>query len=137
MDIINKSNSATPQRPEGDRVLDASLVNLNLNASIAQLQNEVAWKEGDRNSITLFKSDEVRVVLMGLHKGVTVPTHTAPGMITVQVLQGHIHFFSGGTCTSIEQGQAIVLHQKLPHSLEALQDTFLLLTMVIIKKEIC
>ncbi len=36
--MINKSNSATPHRPEGDQVLDASLVHLNLNASIAQLQ---------------------------------------------------------------------------------------------------
>ena len=133
MEMINKSNSATPQRPDGDRVLDASLVNLDLNASIAQLQNEVAWKEKDRNSVTLFKSDELRVVLMGLHKGVIVPTHTAPGMITVQVLEGHIHFFTGDTCTSLEKGQSIVLHKKLPHSLEALNDTFLLLTMAISK----
>ena len=131
--MINKSNSATPQRPDGDRVLDASLVNLDLNASIAQLQNEVAWKEKDRNSVTLFKSDELRVVLMGLHKGVIVPTHTAPGMITVQVLEGHIHFFTGDTCTSLEKGQAIVLHKKLPHSLKAMEDTFLLLTMAISK----
>lgn len=34
----NKSNESTPQRPEGDRMLDASLVTMDLNQFIEQVK---------------------------------------------------------------------------------------------------
>jgi hypothetical protein len=34
----NKSNDATPQRPEGDRVLNAQLVEMNLHEFITQVK---------------------------------------------------------------------------------------------------
>ena len=64
----NKSNEATPQRPQGDRVLDAPLITMDLQQSIQQLQDEPSWRDSDRNSIALFKSDNIRIVLMGLHQ---------------------------------------------------------------------
>lgn len=88
----NKSNEATPQRPEGNRKLNASLVTMDLNHVMAQVQSESAWKESDRNSITLFKSDSMRIVLIGLHEGAELKTHTANGIISLQVLKGEIRF---------------------------------------------
>lgn len=131
--MINKSNEATPQRPEGSRVINGNLVTMDLNASILQLQNESTWKESERNALTLFKSDEVRIVLMGLHKGAMLPTHTAPGRIVVQVLEGQINFTAEGITNCLEKGQALTLEKNLPHSVEAIAETFFLLTMAISK----
>jgi quercetin dioxygenase-like cupin family protein len=93
----NRSNEATPQRPEGDRKLDAPLITMDLDHSIAQLRNEPSWKDSDRNSIALYKSEEMRIVLLGLHQNAELKTHTAKGIINVQVLEGHIKFYNGTT----------------------------------------
>lgn len=125
----NKSNEATPQRPEGDRLLNADLVEMDLNSFIDQVRNESTWKESDRNSITIFKSDRMRIVLLGLHKGAELATHTANGTISVQVLEGKINFTAEPQTATLQKGQMIVLHEKIPHSVAALEESFFLLTL--------
>ena len=65
-----KSNEATPQRAAGEHVLDASLVSIDITTFIEQLRNEKPWKESDRNAITVFKTNGMRIVLIALHKGI-------------------------------------------------------------------
>jgi len=126
----NKSNEATPQRPDGDRLLNADLVEMDLKHFIDQVRNESTWKESDRNSITIFKSDKMRIVLLGLHKGAELKTHTANGIISVQVLEGKINFTAEPQTAILQKGQMIVLHEKIPHSVTALEESFFLLTLV-------
>ena len=40
----NKSNEATPQRPEGDRMLDAPVVEMDLNKLMLQIKSETTWE---------------------------------------------------------------------------------------------
>lgn len=125
----NKSNDATPLRPEGDRLLDANMVEIDLNKFIEQVKNESTWNDSDRNSITIYKSDKMRIVLLGLHKGAELTTHTANGIISVQVLEGSIDFTSEGKKATLHKAQMIVLHEKIPHSVMALDESFFLLTL--------
>ncbi len=125
----NKSNEATPKRPEGDRLLNADLVEMDLNNFIDQVRNESTWKDSDRNSITIFKSNKMRIVLLGLHKGAELTTHTANGTISVQVLEGKIDFTAEPQTATLQKGQMIVLHEKIPHSVTALEESFFLLTL--------
>ncbi len=81
----NKSNQATPLRPDGDRFLNALEVEMDLNKYILQIKNESTWAESDRNSMTIFKSDSMRIVLMGLHQNAALKTHQAKVVISVQV----------------------------------------------------
>jgi quercetin dioxygenase-like cupin family protein len=127
----NKSNESTPQRPEGDRMLNASLVTMDLNHFIAQVKNESTWKESDRNSITIFKSDTMRIVLIGLHEGAELKTHTANGIISVQVLEGHLQFTASGQTVDRQKGEMLALEKQVPHSVMAVRETFFLLTLVI------
>ena len=128
----NKSNEATLKRPEGDRLLDAPLVTMDLNHLMAQVRNEPSWKYSDRNSITIYKSENMRVVLIGLHQNAELKTHTANGIINVQVLEGHIKFTTEKQVTELEKGQMLALKKQLPHSVFALKETFFLLTMAMI-----
>ncbi len=125
----NKSNEATPQRPEGERLLDAPLVEMDLNHFIEQVRNEPSWKDSDRNSITIFKSENMRVVLIGLHENAELKTHTANGIISVQVLEGNIKFTTEQKVVELEKGQMLALQKQIPHSVLALKETFFLLTM--------
>lgn len=130
-DKKEKSNQATDLRPEGDRLLDASLVEIDLYSFKKQIKEEQAWKEGDRNAITIFKSDGMRLVLIALHTGAELKTHTAPGIISVQVLEGEITFGTEEKTVKLTEGQMITLHKGVPHSVFANKESTFLLTLSI------
>lgn len=130
----NKSNDATPQRPEGERLLNAPLVEMNLNDVILQIKNETTWAESDKNSITLFKSETMRIVLIGLHEHAELKPHKANGVISVQVIQGKIEFTAEQQNTHLEVGQMIALQENIIHSVKALTESFFLLTLAMNNK---
>lgn len=125
----NKSNEATPLRPEGDRILNAPLVEMDLNKFIDQIKSEVTWQESDRNSMTIFKSNTMRIVLMGLRENAELKPHKANGVISVQVIEGKMNFVAEDQTTLLEKGQMIALNDNITHSVLALKDTFFLLTL--------
>lgn len=132
----NKSNEATSQWPEGDRMLNAPLVEMDLNKLIEQIKQEPNWADSYHNSITIFKSDSMRLVLIGMHENCELKTHTANGIISVQVVIGKIQFTAEQHTVSMEKGQMIALHEKIPHSVLALTESFFLLTMAMNKQEL-
>jgi len=124
------TNKATAQRPEGDRVLNDTLVELDISNAIIQLTEEPAWQESDRNSITLYKSDALRIVLLGLKPHAELKPHKAPGTITVQVLKGDINFWSEHQDNvNLKAHQMVVLQAQIMHSVQAVTESFFLLTM--------
>ncbi len=126
-----KFNEATPQRPEGERTLDAQLVEMDLNQFRRQIKTEEAWQSSDRNAITIFKTGGMRLVLIGLHQGAEMKTHTAPGIISVQVLDGKIRFTTADQTSELGEGQMLALHAGIPHSVFAAEESVFLLTLAI------
>ena len=125
---VEKSNEATPQRPEGDRLINAELIEVNLNAVKQQIKSESAWANSDRNAITLFKNDNLRILMIALHDGAEMKTHTASGVISVQVLEGGISFHTEKKSSDLDEGEMIVLQAGLPHSVFARRESIFLLT---------
>ena len=123
------SNKATQLRPEGDRLLDAQMIVMDLHSARKQIKDEKAWKEGDRNAITLFKSNGMRLVLIALHAGAEMKPHTAPGIISVQVLEGKITFQTELQSARLVEGQVLTLHERISHSVLAEEDSTFLLTL--------
>lgn len=126
----NKTNDSTPLRPQGERVLNADLVEMDLNVFINQIRSETTWQENAHNSITLYKSDAMRIVLIGMHATAELKTHTANGFINVQVIEGTIVFNTTEKKALLHKGQMIALQPKIPHSVEAKSESFFLLTLV-------
>ncbi|MGY4383269.1 quercetin dioxygenase-like cupin family protein [Pedobacter sp. UYP24] len=127
--IMEKSNQATPQRPEGDRLLDAKMVTMDMALFKEQIKQEKAWKEGERNSITIFKSEGMRIVMIALHKGAEMKAHTAPCIISVQVLEGKISFHTENQSAELKEGQMLALHAGISHSVHAVEESIFLLTL--------
>ena len=123
-----KSIDATPQRPDGDRLVDAALQEIDLDKFIDSLKEESTWKESDRNSITLHKSGNLAIVLMGLHKDAEIKPHNAEGMLTLQVIKGEIEFITEQKRTMLSKRQMVVLHENIFHSVVAQEDSFVLLS---------
>lgn len=129
-----KMNEATPQRPEGSRVLDAELVEMNLPDLIARLKSESTWAESDRNAITLLKTDSMRIVLMGLHRNASLKPHKANGLLSVQVLEGKIDFATDQKTAQLAKGAMVALHENITHSVYAHEESFFLLTVAMNNK---
>lgn len=124
-----KSNESTPLRPEGERELDAPMVTMDLFSLKAQIKEENTYKNSDRNAITVFKSEGMRIVLTALHEGAEMKTHKAPGIISFQVLEGHIAFKTEQKTADLTTGQMLTLHAGILHSVIAKTDSVFLLTL--------
>ena len=124
-----KFNDATKQRTQGIRIIDASLVTINLRSFTQQIKAEKAWEESDRNAITVFKTDGMRIVLIALHKDAEMKKHTAEGMISLQVLEGQMLFTTEQQSVELGKGQMLALHENVPHSVLAKEETIFLLTL--------
>lgn len=124
-----KSNEATSQRPQGNRPIDASLVEINLPAFIKQIKEEEAWINNDRNAITVYKTNAMRIVLIALHKGAEMKRHNAAGIISLQIIEGHMIFTTDEKNVELYKGQMLALHEGIPHSVLAKEETIFLLTL--------
>lgn len=124
-----KNNAATAQRPKGGRYLDAPLISTNIFSFIKKIKKEKKWKDTDRNAITIFKTNGLRIVLIALHKGAEMVRHTARGKISVQILSGKIKFNTDTQSIKLNMGQLLTLHEEIPHSLLAKKKTVFLLTL--------
>ncbi len=124
-----KYNDSTSQRREGDRLIDATLVGIDLPLFMKQIKNEPTWQNSDRNAITVFKTNGLRIVLIALHEGAEMSRHTADGIISVQVLEGTIQFNTDRQSVELLSGQMLALHERIPHSVQAIKEAIFLLTL--------
>jgi len=76
----------------------------------------------------LVKTKSLEVRRLTLPKGRRIPTHQAPGEITVHCLEGRIAFTAHGETRDVGAGQLIVLAAGEPHSLVGLEDSTVLVT---------
>lgn len=122
-----KYNEATLNRPKGDRVLDAPFVQIDVEKYSRQLKKEPAWEKGDRNSITVFKTIGITMVITRLHKD-AVMNNAVDGVLTIQVMEGSVECMIGTKSTTVEENQLITLHAGVIHTIRAKEDSLLLLT---------
>jgi len=122
-----KRNDATLLRPEGDRVLDAPYVFMDFDGFVKQLKDEKAWEKADRNGITIFKTEGLTTVLTCLHKDARIDENSVDGLFQVQVLDGKIRVSTEDGDADMREGEMIVFHPNVPHRIEALKKSTLLL----------
>lgn len=128
-----KFNDATPNRPQGERPIDSPLLLIDLPGLIDQIKSEDAWQKNDRNAITVFKTNGINTVLVALHANAEMQTHTAPGILSLQLLDGAIDFNTPDENVKITKGQLLTLHAEIPHSVLATEESVFLLTISKVK----
>jgi len=123
-----KKNESTRNRPEGDRMLDAPHIYIDTKEYIRQLKNEPAWVKNDRNGITVFKTERLSLVLTGLHKDAVLDHMPIDGICMLQVLEGKVNVKAQGEEQKLEPGELMTFHSSVDHNVEAIEDSFILLT---------
>ena len=116
--------------PREDRVLSGPAITFAITEEISLLRQEPEWISGKRNSVTVVKTSNLSIVLTAIKKGATLCGHQVDGPITLQVVSGAIQFGVAGEPRKLIAGTVIALDKAIPHDIEALEDSDLLLTIV-------
>jgi quercetin dioxygenase-like cupin family protein len=124
-DSLKQTASSAAIRSPGP--LESPILSFDLNAEIARLRSENAW-QGGRNSKTLVKHPDFRVVLTVLKSNARLHEHKAAGRISVQAIAGHIRMHVQEKAIDLPAGHMLALERGLPHDVEALEDSAFLLT---------
>ena len=104
------------------------MIHLNLHQEIAQLQAESGWQRGDRNAKTLVKEPSLHITLVVLRAGARMDQHRTAGPVAVQPLNGRVRLGAQGEQNELSTGDLLVLAANVPHDVEAVEDSALLLT---------
>jgi len=78
----------------------------------------------------LIKTPNLDLRRLLLARGGELPTHTAPGEITVHCLEGRVAFTADDTTHDLRTGQLIHLAAKVPHSVVGTEPSVVLITRV-------
>lgn len=82
---------------------------------------------------TLVKTTDLELIRQVLPAGKAIPTHQAPGEIIVQCVEGRVTFTSAGKTQDLAAGQLLYLAAEQPHSVQAIENSSLLVTMLLPK----
>lgn len=125
--MSDPTDPETQHRRPHPQSLAAAYLEFDLGREIEQLHHEPAWETG-QNAKTLLKYDDFRVVLMVLRAHARVPAHQTAGRISIQTIHGHIEVRAAGRSFDLRSGGLLALDRGLPHDVEALEESVLLLT---------
>lgn len=124
------SDAKPPSRSAALRApgpLENPMLSFDLNAEIAALRGEGAW-QGGRDSKTLVKNGDFRIVLTVLKRGARLHEHKAAGRISVHAVAGHIRMHAQDKVFDLPAGHLLALDRGVAHDVEALEDSAFLLT---------
>ncbi|MDZ4819019.1 MAG: cupin domain-containing protein [Planctomycetota bacterium] len=85
---------------------------------------------------TLAKTSDLEAIRLVVPSGKEIPTHKAPGPITVQCLEGRVSFTANGKSQELGPGDFLHLATAVPHSLKAIDDSSLLVTIILPPKKV-
>ncbi len=124
----NTNIDATYNRPEGERKIDSPVLLVDLPSYIKQIKDEKAWEENNRNAITVYKTNKIRIVLMAFHKGANMQTERPENIFTIQVLKGKLNVATNYASTEVDKDMIIAIHDNVPYTISALKKSLFLLT---------
>lgn len=124
--MTDEKRSGEALRPSSGATLLVSLDN-----EIAQVKRRPEWSSEDRHAVSLVKDGPLNLLLMVLKKGAKLGKHRTRGPIAVHVLSGDVWFSIRGEPVKLSAGSLVALDRDIVHSIEALNESVLLLTTAI------
>ena len=110
------------------RPLSGASLTFHLAEQLASLRGEDAYQRSGRAGRTLAKSGRLRVVLLAVGNGVHIGTHQADSPMTLQVLEGGLHYRDDGGEHDLRGGDLLYFGPGNAEDIRSTGDTALLLT---------
>ena len=85
----------------------------------------------EQDSELLIRTEHLEVLRYALPAGKSIQEHTAAGLMIVQCIEGAVALTAHGRTQTLAAGDMLYLADGAPHSLEALADSSLLVTILL------
>lgn len=122
---------ATGFKPKSGGAMEKPVFIKNINFSETQkLTDLVDYEEGRVVSRTFAQKPAVGMTLFAFDAGESISTHTAPGDAMVHLLDGEALVEIDGAELTVRAGEVVVMPANVPHSVTAVQQFKMLLTVV-------
>jgi quercetin dioxygenase-like cupin family protein len=102
---------------------------IDLAADAADLRQEDTWRREGHNARALVKNDDLRIVLVDMNTGARMADHRTDSRVSIHVLTGKVSVGVDGGRRTLTAGHLLALDGCLPHEVEALEPSTLLLTL--------
>lgn len=110
-----------------ERALTGSHLTFELAEQIAELRSDPKYRKTGRLGRTLVKEGALRLTMTVLREGAEVSTHHAAAPMTLQVLEGRLHYRVGDEECELAEGELLFFGPGHAEDIRALEDTALLL----------
>lgn len=111
------------------RGLAKPVVEFDLPRMIEKVRSEPAFRAEGHSAATIVKYSDLRMVLLALRAKAVMREHRADARISVQTLTGHARLRLPGHVVDMPAGRGVALERGLPHDVEAVEESALLLTL--------
>jgi quercetin dioxygenase-like cupin family protein len=115
-------------RERAEERLDGSAAVLNLPEEFAKLASEIDAAVAGHRQITLFKGYKSTVAIFDFERGGGMREHSAPGVVTVHVLQGELEIDVAGAAHRVHAQNILVIPPGARHDVKAIEPSQMLLT---------
>jgi quercetin dioxygenase-like cupin family protein len=121
-------SEASESQTRTERPNAVTLNRYDLGGQFTKLRADAPIRKHGRDSFTLVRDPGMDVVLTVLNAGTHLSKHTAPGPISVLVLEGRIAFTAHGQRLELGPHCLVTLPTHVPHEVEALEESAILIT---------
>jgi quercetin dioxygenase-like cupin family protein len=127
----NEFNESTWPCHVPDRMMDEPFLVFDFAEITKKIKSEAPWTKGDRNALTLLKKSSMSVVLIALKSPAEINFHHSGKSVSIQILEGSVNFIMNENTALLQKGSLLTLHEQIEHSLVALEESVILLTMTV------
>lgn len=85
----------------------------------------------EATTAAIVKTDHFEAIRLVVHAGDEIPQHNVAGEITLHCLEGHVELDVHPRPITLRSNEWVYLAGGTPHSVRAIKDTFLLLTILL------
>jgi len=115
-------------RPHPSTRLTGPVVHLDLPDLSRALQAEPHPAKAGHRQVGLIHRGPLRLLLFAFEPGGSLPEHRTPGHVVIHCLRGELAVEASGSRQRLDAGQAVALEPDVPHSVEAMAESEMLLT---------
>jgi len=112
--------------PTGEYPQPAKMHHLDLQAAAEQLKAKLPGNR--RQTKSLARESGVSIIMMAMEAGDVVEEHSAPGIVTIQLVDGHAILVADGETIDLWPGELLVFQPGLVHNLRAEEQSVVVLT---------
>ncbi len=100
---------------------------------VESLRNEAHEAKDGHRQVTIGRHGPVTLIVMTFEEGGLFKEHAADGVVTIHVLGGRLEVTLEAETLELVTGQLVTLAPSLPHSVRALEQSEMLLSVMVMK----